>query len=230
MQIDPQYLGVVCFIIGTAAGFQAVHENYAMDVIRACRTPHGVLYLMTRGGFPTLLFRIALQNKLIGGSQLWLKAAACGAGAELFLRTSFYIKRNQVGTHFTELAKGPFDLLRWYQNYFLEGIADRLARQRLDFVHECLPPEKTFLELCEIIETNLPAWPGGHRRYVHAFDDVTLVLEKDVSRLRVKFRAETCGGQSIGSKVDKKYCMKLGFLILDRVGRTGFKTLLKLTP
>ena len=62
-------------------------------------------------------------------TQLWLYALACGTGTEVVLRSKVYVKQTQTGGgNIEELLRGPFDLLRWYQNFFLELSAGSLAK------------------------------------------------------------------------------------------------------
>jgi hypothetical protein len=222
---DDNYVIILPFMLGVLAAFQSVHERYGRDVRRACGTLPGILYLGTRGILACLAFEVAWYYKLIGEPFLWMKAAACGAGSELFLRTQVYVRQAGMGSHTTEVLRGPFDILRWYANYFLEEMAAGLAMARKAFVFRHLPPGKKFLELCDLVGSNIPAWPKGGTRYGPRSEETARALEKLVKNARDKFVAERDAAGVRTPEAEHTHCVKLGFAILDRVGRTGFKTL-----
>jgi hypothetical protein len=80
---------------------------------------------------------------------------ACGTGAEVVLRSRVYVKQAQKDGSPEEFLRGPFDLLRWYQNLFLEAISNPLAESRRRFVGKNLPKEIDFLALCDRVLNNI---------------------------------------------------------------------------
>jgi hypothetical protein len=213
--MDWNYLySLLSFFIGVAAGFQGIYERYYKDSLSASLTLPGLAYLLSRGAIPALLFGILYGYRFVERA-LPLQALACGTGAELVLRSRVYLRQAQKDDGVEELLRGPFDLLRWYQSLFLESIADSLARVRQRFVQAHLP-EGDFENLCDAVSNNLDAWPEAAIR-----SDI----ETAVNRLKKDFEAEARAGSS-ALELDQKYRFKLGYLLLNKVGRSGFNTFL----
>lgn len=215
--MDWNYLYLLLsFLVGLLAGFQGVFERYKKDSLRASFTSPGIFYLFTRGAVPALIFAGLYSNRIIE-TKLWLQALACGTGAEVVLRSRVYVKQAQrEGANIEELLRGPFDLLRWYQNLFLESIAGRLAISRKKFVEGSLPKEINFLDLCQRLRNNVGAWPDPQ---------AVSVIEAAVNKLKEEFDTERQKGIQPG-ELEQKYRLKLGYLILNLAGENGFKTLL----
>jgi hypothetical protein len=198
------FYSLLAFLVGLAAGFQGIYERYQKDSLRASVTFPGIFYLLTRGAVPALIF-VTLYGYRIIESRLLLQALACGTGAELVLRSRVYVKQEQKDGSIEELLRGPFDLLRWYQNLFLESIADFLAETRKRFVKTNLPEEMDFLALCDRVLSNMGAWPSQQ-----AMTD----METAVNKLNEEFDKEQQKGTS-GLELEKKFRLKLGYLILN---------------
>jgi len=215
LYIDWSYLySLVAFVIGGLAGFQGVYEKYNRDSIKASTTFPGFFYLLSRAAFPTAVFAGSYGFGLIK-SYLLLAALACGTGAELFLRTKVFIKQGPTSQGSVEdLLKGPLDLLRWYQNLFLDAAASGLAERRKNFIKKNLPREDAFQALHDRFLKNMDAWPNPA---------VMTKLKVEVDKLKTEVDAKNV--QS-GSDLDQKYKFKLGYLVYNEVGSKGFKTLL----
>src|SRR6266576_4637012 len=162
LHIDWTYLySLVAFVIGGLAGFQGVYEKYNRDSLKASTTLPGFSYILTRAAFPTLVFASSYGLGYVK-SYLLLTAFACGTGAELFLRTKFFIKQSESGEgNVEELLKGPLDLLRWYQTLFLEASASGLAERRKNFIKKHLPETETLQSLYDRFNKNTDAWPNA---------------------------------------------------------------------
>jgi hypothetical protein len=203
-------------LVGLLSAFQGIYERYRIDSLRAASPAPGILYLITRAAVPGLLFYAAYAYKLVSGDWLVLKALGLGAGTEVVLRSKIYVKETaNDAAQFEELLKGPLDLLRWYQDLFLTLAAARLAKARKSFIDRNLPAGGGFTDLCTEVLNNLGAWPSAGER---------AELETDVNNLQQKYTAEKNLGAN--GQLDRKYRLKLGYLILGRVGKSGFKTLL----
>ena len=174
-----------------------------------------MFYLLTRGAVPAVIFA-ALYHYQVIESKLLLQALACGTGTEIILRSRVNVKGVQKNDSIEELLRGPLDLLRWYQNLLLKSTDSRLARSNIRFVRRHLPKGADFPFLCDRILNNIGAWPDPQ-----AMTDV----ETEVNKLRAEFKEEQQEGSSTVA-LEQKYRLKLGYLILNKVGRNGFKTLL----
>ena len=196
------------FVIGAAAGLQGIHGRYRNDLFGAASSPFGSLYLVTRGFVPAGIFGGLYATGLIQNG-LWWQALVCGAGAETFLRLKVQIT--------DEKARGPFDLLQWFQNLFLEQIAGRLAERRKELMQEELPENVSYLDLCNTVKMNLGAWPNPDERRA---------IEKYVNENLARFQANQVTAQD-KDRLDKQHKHQLGYFILNKTGKKGLRTLLK---
>lgn len=157
--MDWNYLyAIVAFAIGSLFGLRDVYERYKKDYLKASTTLPGFAYLLTRGIFSAGVFSLLYARHLVENNLL-ISALACGTGAELFLRSKIFIKQEQKGTgNIEDLLKGPLDLLRWYQNLFLEAASTGLAQSRKAFVDKHLPAAVKFQDLCERVLRNIEAY------------------------------------------------------------------------
>ncbi len=206
---------VLSFAIGMAAGFQGIYERYGGDSLRASFTISGLTYLITRGMLPAGIFVLLTTRKLVSEDP-WLWALALGTGTELVLRSQIYVRQQpEEKSQFTELLRGPLDLLRWYQNLFLEGSANTLARKRKEFLQDNIPKDVPFRQLCERALLNREAWedPVVAGRIREAVDELLGSFEGD---LRLTQDPEG---------LDLDYRMKLGYRLRREVGEKGFGTL-----
>lgn len=247
--MDWNYLyAIVAFAIGSLFGLRDVYERYKKDYLKAATTLPGFAYLLTRGIFSAGVFSLLYARHLVENNLL-ISALACGTGAELFLRSKIFIKQEQKGPgNIEDLLKGPLDLLRWYQNLFLEAASTSLAHSKKAFVDKHLPHDVGFRDLCERVFRNMEAYdppPPALKSEVEKLKDE---FEKDVLRLRPidggtasqleetdfvgqfkeitkKFDNQI---QAIvdQAKLERPYRYKLGYLVYKHVGRKGFNTLL----
>jgi hypothetical protein len=212
--VDYNYVyASVSFAIGTAAGFQGVWERYNQDVVAAAKTLPGIVYLFSRGLLPAAVFSLLYGNGYLA-RLLFLQALACGTGAELVLRMTFYVKQEKQAGGFEELLRGPFDLFRWYQSFWLETIAGRMAEGRKKTVQGVIL-DVSFTDLVKHFSKNVGAWPNPQ---------LMAQLEKEVLDLRVTYDKELAAGGDV--TLNERYRYKLGYLILNRLGAAGLRTLL----
>lgn len=215
--MDVNYLySLLAFAVGVLAGFQGVYERYQKDSIAGALTFPGIFYLFTRGALPALVFISLYASNLIEDN-LWAMSLACGTGAEVVLRLKLYIGEKQTGNGgFEEILRGPFDLLRWYQDRFLEWIADWLAGSRKDFVKNQLPQGVLFADLCQTVLDNCLAYPSPQ---------IVSKVKEEINRLKIEYAAAIQKSTST-NVVEKSSCSELGYVILNAAGKTGFKTFL----
>jgi hypothetical protein len=217
--MDWKYLYfLLSFSVGLLAGFQGIYDRYKRDSLHTLYTSSGIIYILTRGIIPAIIYLVLYGTGVIE-SRLAIWALGCGTGAELILRMKFYIKEEHTDVGSIELLRGPFDLLRWYQNYFLESIADSLAESRKRFVILHLPANMDFEDLCDRVFDNLNAYPPDQQHIIRATEDVT-------KKLKEEFEAEIQSGVD-RAILNQKYKLKLGYSVLNCTGQRGFKTLLE---
>ena len=212
--MDYNYVyALISFVIGTAAGFQGIWERYNQDATAAASTLPGIVYLFSRGLLPATVFCLLYGNGYLT-RLLFLEALACGTGAELVLRMTFYVKQEKQAGGFEELLRGPFDLFRWYQGFWLETIAGRMAEGRKKIVQGVIL-DVNFAELVKHFNKNVGAWPNP---------ELMAKLETEVNDLRTIYEKELAVGGD--ATLNEKYRYKLGYLILNRLGTAGLRTLL----
>jgi hypothetical protein len=171
--MDYNYLlSLLSFSIGLLAGFQGIHDRYKKDSYKAAITRWGLSYLFIRGGVPLGLFFFLYGIDLFSWKPLTY-ALVCGIGAEAFLRSKFFIKQEAKDGISVDVLRGGLDLLNWYQTYFLENVAERLAASKIKFLKSVLPERKSFLEICDLILINKDAFDSPKTR-----DDIEIVVNK----------------------------------------------------
>ncbi len=206
---------ILAFSVGLLAGFQGIYNRYKKDSLDALRTLPGIAYLVSRGSVPAAVFIIAYATGLIQ-NQLPVWSLGFGLGAETALRTKFYLGEAQKpGGNIEEVTRGLADLLQWYQSRFLESMADSLAQSRKRLVMTELPEGISFPDLCTRVLNSLPAYPDKQ---------IVTDIETEVNKLKIEYGSETAKGGS-AEMLNHKYCLKLGYLILNMAGKRGFRTL-----
>lgn len=207
------------FVIGVLAGFQGIHDRYRDDALSASATRWGVVYLFTRGLVPTLVF-FGVYAYRTPETRLWLQALVCGAGAEAVFRSRFYWTQAQRDDgSVEEISLNLFGLLRWYQGFFLERIAASIAESRKDFVVRALPDDAPFMQIFDRARNNLDAWPWPN-------EEAKAVFESALGELRAEFDSIAATEADVAPS-DPRFRLKLGYLILSKLGRGGVKTLLR---
>jgi hypothetical protein len=207
--------GILAFLVGLLAGFQGVYNRYKKDSIDALGTLPGVAYLFSRGFVPAAVFIIFHAAGLIQ-TNLPVWSVSIGLGGEALLRTKFYLGEIQKPEgKIEEVTRGLADLLQWYQNRFLESIADSLAESRKRFVNTELPQGMSFTELCTRIMNSLPAYPD---------EQIRGNIEAEINKLKAEHTAENSKGTE-AARLDLKYRLKLGYLVLNIAGKRGTRTL-----
>lgn len=216
--MDWKYLYfLLSFFVGFLAGYQGLHDRFKKDSWTALLTLHGLIYTLSRGIAPSLIYVSLYATSLIS-TNAFLWALGLGAGSEAFLRSKFYIKEEQKDGGSIDLLKGPFDLLHWYQNLMLEQAATSLTASRKRFIKSSLPQNVLFLPLCDRVVENLQAYPKDQEALMQA-------IEVEVRKLVDKFN-EVVSQEHDPEKVNKKYCELLGYKVLNHTGMRGFKTLI----
>lgn len=217
LKFDWAYLNsLASFGVGLLAGLQGISGVYGKNLVRASRTGPGLSYLVIRGVVPGALF-LSLYGAGKVEQPLLLWAIALGAGVELVLRSTFFVGQAQgTAGSIDSLLKGPFDLLRWFQNLFLESIDDSLARAKIAFVDTHLPPGVAF-----------PALWTRAMNHANAFQvqQTAGALTALLQQIKAEYDAELAQGVP-PADIDLKHREKLGLLVLNRAGEGGFRTLL----
>jgi hypothetical protein len=223
--MDWNYLfAIPSLLVGLFAGFQGIYQKYDEDPYRAARTSPGILYLVTRGILPAGVY-VALYASRLMPHPLWFWALVCGtAGTELILRTQIFIKEEQgPGGAPRDLMYGPFDLLRWYQNLFLEGIKRHLPAYRGEAlkasIREILVDGISFPVMCQRITDNLYYYDSEP----HIQKTITQYIDKYLAVYEAKVQA---GQLTQAQDIALQYKLGYSIRLLDSVGERGLKLLL----
>lgn len=164
--MDCYLYSVPSFLVGLAAGFQGIAERNPKEAGLVLRTTWAVAYLLTRGLFPAIVFVGLYYSTLIEVKRpilLIAYSAVCGVGAEVILRSKISITAGGRPGTIDESSRGLFDLLKWYQNYFLTQMGKQLPGKRLGVVNRYLP-KMSFPSLCDRVLAQLPALSDEQER------------------------------------------------------------------
>jgi len=215
--------GYVCVsaLVGILAGFQGIYERFGSDSWKATVTRWGLLYLATRGALAAAAFFAVPLIPVLTQPPI-LRALAAGAGSEGILRSRFYFKRGKKkGTDvLQEVIRGPFDLLRFYQDFFLTTIEDNERWATIALVEGIAERWKSFAEMCTVVERKLLAWSESK--------DVGVALRKAVADLRARFDrdARRKDGAADPSVIDREYRCLLCYKIEEHLGEKGLRQFL----
>jgi len=216
--MDWKYLfSLLSFLIGFLFGFQAIYDRYKSDPVSAMRTRYGLSYVCIRGAIPALIFVSVYRAGYLADNVAFL-AAASGGGLEFVVRLKIYFKEVERDGGRMDLLKGPFDLLQWIQNWFLEEVATSLAATRLTKVKSKLPAGVNFPELCQRASDNL-----------YAFSPQSGLVEKieaEIQSLRKKFEEDMQKGHD-PEELDRRYRERLGLAISYLGGPRVFDILMQ---
>jgi hypothetical protein len=193
-------------IVGVAAGMQGIYERYGKDFVAGALTLPGILYLLSRGAVPGLLFVLLYPTGALG-RYAWLAAIGCGVSSEALLRSQFFIKRTETGQ---DIVAGPLDLLKFWQNLGLQKIGEYLANKRRRFVDANLP-KLPFAELCNTVLQNLGALTS---------DETEKAIRGAIGTVIAEYQEAT-------TPSDAEYRFKVGYLLYRRLGREEFKTIVR---
>jgi hypothetical protein len=221
MDLNYSY-SLVSFLVGLLSGFQFVAEKYRRLPFRAAWTRAGKAYLALRGLIASAVF-LALYTSSLIEKRLLVWALVTGTGAEIILRTKFFIReKEKVSGGAEEVMVGPLNLLLFFQNLFLNYIEQQLfpeisqARARVEFLKDNLP-ETPFEEFCQRVSRNLDAFTPNSPNAIQIREDIQKLQQEYATRAQA----------STGQNIDDEFKHKLGYRLLHLVGEEGFKALVK---
>jgi hypothetical protein len=186
--------------------------------LKAGGTLYGILFLSSRGAIAALVFETLPSPTFLIDHSLW-RALLYGAGVEVILRSKFYFKRvSTTEGNFEDLIRGPLDLLRWYQDFFLTSIENNFVKPRISRAALAAARYQTFPEMWRSFEQNIGAFPQTRQDVVSA--------KKAVATLMTKYHEdmERSGGAIDGSS-DKKYRYQLCYIVESFLGKDAIETI-----
>ena len=213
--MDSYLYSVPSLIVGLAAGFQGIAERYEEEASLALGTRPAVLYLLSRGFVSAIVFYALYSLNFIQTKfslLIILYSAACGVGSEAFLRSRITIKGGgKPDTVSEELLWGPFNLLKWYQNYWLKEIGKHLPGRRLKVFNKYVPRAMSLAALCDRVQANLPALTDEQERKR---------IEEGLANLKLRHDPMKNPGDSPESKmeIERRYRTELAYLIYHTSG------------
>jgi len=216
--MDIGLYGLVSFAVGFLAGFQGVYERFRADSLKAAGTVYGLLFLFSRGAISAIVFETFPSPMFLTDHLLW-RALLYGAGVEVILRSKFYLKRISTGEgNFEDLIRGPLDLLRWYQDFFLISIENNFVRPRISRAVLASARYQTFPEMWRAFEQNIGAFPQNRPDVLGAKKAVLGLMSKYLEDIKKT-------GGSIDASSDKKYRYQLCYFVEGFLGRDAFETI-----
>ncbi len=222
--MDLNYLySLLSFVVGLLSGFQFIAEKYKKLPFKAARTRAGLAYLGTRGFIASVAF-LALYASSIFEKRLLVWALVTGAGAEVLLRTKFFIREKEnPGGGVEEVMLGPLNLLLFFQNFFLGYIEQQLfpeiaqAKAKVEFLKANLPAKTTFEDFCKGVSRNLDAFEPNSPNAAK--------IREEIGKLQQEYSAKA--QVLVGQSIEDEFKHKLGYRLLHLVGEEGFRALVK---
>jgi hypothetical protein len=204
--------------VGLLAGFQGVYERFRTESLRAAGSGMGLLYLLSRGAVAAAAFSlVSFYTPLLADHAAW-RALACGVGAETILRSKVYVTRiRRSGDNFEDWVKGPLDLLRFYQDFFLTSVENGFTKRRIAHVDSVVKDGTTFLSMCVAFDLKILGWPQTRPDVVEATRAAQLL------RTRFGKDAQSAGG-IVEATLDRKYRHELCYIVLNNLGEGALDT------
>ena len=139
---------------GVLAGFQGLHQRYAHESFRLAYRWWGLLYLLSRGVIPMIVFLIGHDSfgEGVGGP---ITALALGASTEMLLRTKLFLAQREEDGRVEDLLIGPFNLLRWYQDLFLDQMGPTCVEIRIASARQLVPNDLSFEDLLQRVNNRV---------------------------------------------------------------------------
>jgi len=178
---------LLAFGIGVLAGFQGIHTRYPLHSFALLAKPPGFLYLLTRGAAPSCVYcGVVAAGRLPFLAPLF--AMSVGASLEAVLRARVFIRETQKPDgSMDELLFGPFNLLKWYQDFMLTRMGVYVGDFKKRCARDMQPPNVTLQELCDRIEDRLDLLPNEEQRH-KGTDVVQRVRAETIDEERAKER------------------------------------------
>lgn len=218
----PSLWAILAFLIGALSGFQGIYDRYEREPWSALSTAAGLFYVVIRGLIPATVFLVELGLHLINLPPP-VEALVLGAGTEALLRARFATSFKKAAD--PQSLKGPLDLVFWLQDTFFKSIGPALVGRRSSYVEKYLPGDKSFEELCDLIEGNA-AYLADDRASPDNADKARQEMKagviKYVQDLRTEFMALSAPSQSDKDRFRKK----LGSGVYMKVTRSDFRHLM----
>lgn len=209
---------LVSFAVGFLAGFQGIYERFRSDSLKAGGTLYGLAFLSSRGAIAALAFETLPSPSFLIGHPLW-RALIYGASVEVILRSKFYLKRISAGGgKFDDLVRGPFDLLRVYQDFFLTSIENNFVSETISRAAAASARYQEFPKMWLAFEQNIGAFRQDRQDVVGA--------KKAATSLMAKYREDLEESESaIDPSSDKKYRYQLCYIVDSFLGKDAIETI-----
>jgi hypothetical protein len=206
---------LVPFGIGILSGGQSIYGKMGNDFTGVLTNIWGWIYWLSRGIVPAGAY-LFWYFKQAPPSHSWQAALVCGLGAETILRTKLYVTSKTEGGKSEDVFKGFFDLIEWWQSLCLRQAAISRAEGRQKYVKDQFGAATDFPALTVKLLTNATGFPPF----------VETEITDKIKALVTQFNAEpprTAPEQQ--ALLHRTYILRIGYAMLDTVGRSGLLTL-----
>jgi hypothetical protein len=191
-----------------------MYGKQGADFIGLLRNVWGWIYWISRGLIPlgTYLVWYFAQSEPVQSIAI---ASVCGLGSEAILRSKFYLTSETANGKSSDISKGFFDLIEWWQSLCLRqaGIARAGARQA--FVEKELGQLTDFVPFAQRMKLNASVFSA----------EVTVEIGQKVDAMLGAFEIDLGKPNANPTYLNKAYIAKLGYALLDSVGKSGIRTL-----
>ena len=206
---------LVPFCIGVLSGGQTITAKMGNDLLGLLTNVWGWIYWLSRGSIPAGVYLFWLLAQPSRAHSLGV-ALVCGLGAETILRSKLYITSKTENGESKDVFKGVFDLIGWWQALCLRQAGISRAGHRQKYVKRQFGALTDFRALTQKLFDNAISFPP----------DVQTEITQKIDALLVQFEREptrvTAEQQALLHRV---YILKLGYAMLDTVGKSGVQTL-----
>jgi hypothetical protein len=206
---------LIPFCIGILSGGQTIYAKMGNDFLGVLTNIWGWIYWLSRGIIPTAAYLFWFFAQA-APAHSWQVALVCGLGSEVILRSKLYVTSKTENGESEDVFKGVFDLIEWWQALCLRQAGISRAGDRQKYVKEQFGAFTDFPALTQKLLTNATGFPSF----------VQTEITQKINALVVQFQAEparhTAEQQALLHRI---YILKIGYAMLDTVGKSGLLTL-----
>jgi hypothetical protein len=205
--------------IGLLSAGQAIQSKQGSDFFSALSTAWGSVYWLSRGLVPAATYLVWYFAQHPPAHSV-LAATLCGLGSEAFLRTKLYVGQappSTSGGKAEDIFVGLFNLIEWYQAYFLKRSGIALAKRRRKLVSEMLKATSDFRTLSRHVKASAASLN----------EDEKIEVRNKTNDLLSEFNKEMMGTpEAEAVRIHETFIYELGYALLKLVGQRGLSTLI----
>lgn len=205
---------LIPFVIGVLSGGQTMYAKQGADFFGLLSNVWGCVYWISRGLIPVGAYLVWYHVQGKGTQSPWI-AVICGLGSEAIIRSKFYVTSKTADGKTDDVLKGLFDLIEWWQALCLTKAAISRAGEKGSFVEEQFGKVTDFPAFAQRMKLKAAVFPA----------DVATEIGKKIDAQVVAFQADATKPNVNQAELHELYGAKLGYVLLESVGKSGIRTL-----